>query len=325
MNRARTKLRKRTAQLTGRLGRGSRLVGVAKQVEHRGIITTYKAYDRALGNRRGRKLFDHHPPALDELQQKVLGELERQDYAVLPFADLVTDAALRERIYAEGNAFVAATVESLKADDATARDAYKDFLVRRDGWRFTNTPLYSPWFSCCISGRLLDLANAYLRMWSKLQYSDFWYSIPVPQDSARVHSQRWHRDYDDRYLLKAFLYLVDVDAETGPFEFVSGSARGELADFYPWYPLSPAFPKEGEFERTVPESSVRTFTAPAGTLVLGNTSGFHRGGFATAKPRVLAAATYCSPASLAALTEKNYRVPRSFSRQLPGAQRFAVT
>ena len=69
---------------------------------------------------------------------------------------------------------------------------------------------------------------------------------------------------------------------------------------------------------------MKTFTAPAGTLVLCNTSGFHRGGFATAKPRVLATATYCSPASLKSLTERNYRLPASYVSRLGAPQRYAV-
>ncbi|HSI98275.1 MAG TPA: hypothetical protein VK926_07925, partial [Gaiellaceae bacterium] len=49
------------------------------------------------------------------------------------------------------------------------------------------------------------------------------------------------------------------------------------------------------------------FTGQKGTLLFCNTAGFHRGGFATARPRVLATATYSSPASLASLTERSYR------------------
>ena len=42
-------------------------------------------------------------------------------------------------------------------------------------------------------------------------------------------------------------------------------------------------------------------------MVFCNTSGFHRGGFATERPRVLATVTYSSPASLKSLTERSYR------------------
>jgi hypothetical protein len=173
---------------------------------------------------------------------------------------------------------------------------------------------------------MLGLANAYLQMWSKLEYVDFWYSVPVGTDSGRILSQRWHRDFDDRHLLKAFVYLVDVDEQAGPFEFVAGSARGRTAaGFYPWYPGSPAYPPDREFDAAVDSADIRTFTAPAGTLILCNTSGFHRGGFATARPRVLATATYCSPASLASLTERNYRLAPDAKRSLSAPQRYAVS
>ena len=51
---------------------------------------------------------------------------------------------------------------------------------------------------------------------------------------------------------------------------------------------------------------MQTFTGPAGSLLFCNTAGFHRGGFSTTAPRVLATATYSSPASLAALTVRSY-------------------
>jgi hypothetical protein len=61
-----------------------------------------------------------------------------------------------------------------------------------------------------------------------------------------------------------------------------------------------------EVMRSVPREDITTFTAPRGTLIFCNTSGLHRGGFATARPRVLATATYCSPASLRSLSKRNY-------------------
>ena len=82
--------------------------------------------------------------------------------------------------------------------------------------------LDDPWFRAVASHRLLDLANAYLEMWSKLEYVDVWYSVPQPAAAERISSQRWHRDYDDKHLLKVFLYLVDVDEHMGPFQYVAG-------------------------------------------------------------------------------------------------------
>jgi hypothetical protein len=303
--------------VTARVGHGSGLVRRAKNAEYRGVITTYKLHDRVLANRSARRRFDRARPALGDTQERVLADLNERDYAVLPLEDLLPGAL--EAITVEGAAFIAT------AETAESRDAAKDYLVRRYE-RGTEIGLDSPWLAACLSDTLVGLANAYLGMWSKLEYVDFWYSVPVPADSDRIMSQRWHRDFDDRHLLKAFLYLVDVNADTGPFEFVSGSARGgKLADFWPWHPLSKTYPSQEEFDQTVPAEDIKTFTASSGTLVLCNTSGFHRGGFATGKPRVLATATYCSPASLKSLTERNYRLAADAARTLSGPQRYAVS
>ena len=144
-------------------------------------------------------------------------------------------------------------------------------------------------------------------MWSKLEYVDVWYSVPQPEAAERISSQRWHRDYNDKHLLKVFLYLVDVDESMGPFQFVAGSQPGgPYEDAWGWQPLGQNYPTEQELESRIPASAVQTFTGPAGTLLFCNTAGFHRGGFSTTKPRVLATATYSSPASLAALTVRSY-------------------
>jgi len=200
----------------------------------------------------------------------------------------------------------------------------KEFVVRLHSYGVT-IGLDDPWFATCASRRMLDVANAYLRMWSKLEYVDVWYSVPQAADAARVSSQLWHRDYNDKHLLKAFLYLVDVDEEMGPFQYVSGSQPGgPYADAWPRKPLGQNYPSEGELERRVPESAVKTFVGGKATLVFCNTSGFHRGGFSTTSPRVLATATYTSPASLASLTERSYAYAGSLD-ELDSVTRFALS
>ena len=182
-----------------------------------------------------------------------------------------------------------------------------------------------PWFRAVSSQRLLDVANAYLEMWSKLEYVDVWYSVPQPAAAERISSQRWHRDYNDKHLLKVFLYLVDVDESMGPFQYVAGShPGGPYADAWGWEPLGQHYPTEEELESRIPPSAVQTFTGPAGTLLFCNTAGFHRGGFSTTKPRVLATATYSSPASLASLTVRSYEYTGSLD-ELDAPTRFALS
>jgi hypothetical protein len=202
--------------------------------------------------------------------------------------------------------------------------AGKEFVVRLHSYD-VELGLDDPWFRACASRRMLDVANAYLRMWSELEYVDVWYSVPQSKEAARISSQLWHRDYNDKHLLKAFLHLVDVEEDMGPFQYVPGSQPGgRYADAWPWSPLGQNYPSEEELEQRIPASDVRTFTGPQGSLLFCNTAGFHRGGFSTSAPRVLATATYSSPASLASLTERSYRFTGS-PDDLDAPTRFALT
>ena len=272
-------------------------------------MATYELHDRLLANRASRRRYANDEPALDETQQRTLDRLREEGYATVPFSDLVPDPAVWRELEADAARFVDETEAGLASEQqggesALRRRAGKEFLVRKYSWG-VELGLDDPWLRLGTNPRLLDIANAYLEMWSKLEYADVWYTAPIGGDERRA-SQSWHRDFNDRHLLKAFLYLVDVDEETGPFEYVPRSAPGgELDRLWPWRPLGENYPPEDEFAERIDGRSV-TFTAPKGTIIFCNTSGFHRGGFATGKPRVLATLTWDSPASLKALSERNY-------------------
>jgi hypothetical protein len=299
---------------------------LATALERRGVAATYELHDHVLSNRVARRKLARRPPELDDLQRSIVADLEREGYATVPFGELATDAAVRAEIEEQGRRFAADTEQALASDgEGLRRRAGKEFVVRLHSYD-GDVGLEDPWFRFCASRRMLDLANAYLGLWSKLEYVDVWYSIPQEVSSERKASQRWHRDFNDRHLLKAFLYLVDVDEETGPFEYVAGSARGgPYASDWAWRPLSESYPPQAELAERIPPESIKTFTAPKGTIIFCNTSGFHRGGFATAKPRVLATVTYSSPASLASLTERNYSTPAESANGLDPMQRHALS
>jgi len=303
----------------------ARINHVASALEKRGVRATYTLHDRVLANRSSRRHFAGSAPELDDVQQRIVDELVTDGYCVLPFSELIPEPETWQAIEGQADAFVADTEAALAGDREALRvRAGKEFVVRLQSYG-VDLDLDDPWFATCASHRLLDVANTYLGLWSKLEYVDLWYSVPQPADADRKSSQRWHRDFNDKHLLKAFLYLVDVDDGTGPFEYVPGSAPGgRYADAWPWRPLGENYPPDGELEKRIPEDGIRTFTAPKGTMVFCNTSGFHRGGFATERPRVLATVTYSSPASLKSLTERSYRYTGSVD-DLDAETQFALS
>jgi hypothetical protein len=298
---------------------------VSKAVERRGIRATYRLHDHLLSNRKSRALFDAQRPTLDEVQRRILGEVQANGFSVASFDEVFGDAAHWAELEAMRDRFVAETEEDLaKGGEHVRVRAGKEFVVRLHSYGVP-LGLDDPWFRAAASHRLLDLANTYLEMWSKLEYVDVWYSVPQPADAQRISSQRWHRDYNDQHLLKVFLYLVDVDADMGPFQYVPGShPGGPYASAWPWEPLGQNYPTEEELETLIPSSAIKAFTAPKGTLIFCNTAGFHRGGFSVSDPRVLATATYSSPASLASLTVRSYTYSGSLD-ELDAATRFALS
>jgi hypothetical protein len=303
----------------------ARINHVATALERRGVRATYSLHDRVLSNRRSRRRFTGARPELDAVQQRIVSELEADGYSLLTFEELFPESDAWHELEAQSDQFVADTEAALAGDREGLRvRAGKEFVVRLHSYG-VELGLDDPWFRACASRRMLDLANTYLELWSKLEYVDMWYSVPQPEEAARIASQRWHRDFNDKHLLKAFLYLVDVDEGTGPFQYVPGSAPGgRYGDAWPWRPLGENYPPENELESRISGDAVKVFTGRKGTLLFCNTAGFHRGGFATTAPRVLATATFSSPASLAALSERSYSFTGSLE-ELDAPTRFALT
>ena len=293
MHRQRTKLSKRVNR-------------VASSVERRGIVATYEIQDRLLGNRSSRRRFASHVPELDDTQRRIVDSLDREGYVSLPFTDLVTEEQW-QAIDGQGAAFIAETERALAEGGRGKVRPGKEFVARAYSFEGVTLGPDDPWFSFAASRRMLDVANAYLRLESKLSYVDLWYTAQQPATEERVASQNWHVDFDDKHLLKAFVYLSDVGPDHGPFEYVPGSQPGgRHHSVRPWAPMGYGRVPDEDVARSIPSDEIATFTGSKGTLILCNTSGLHRGGFATAGPRVLATATYCSPASLKALSNRNY-------------------
>ena len=93
----------------------------------------------------------------------------------------------------------------------------------------------------------------------------------------------WHRDSPFSQQFKFIIYLNDVSEENGPFQYVPGShRRGAIADYSRHLdcPLSQyRFADEdiSKLERAGILRQHLTLTGPAGTLLVANVKGLHRG------------------------------------------------
>jgi hypothetical protein len=162
------------------------------------------------------------------------------------------------------------------------------------------------------------LAARYMGMIPRFIGNSFWHTYPGPTEE-RIHSQLWHRDYNDRRLVKVFLYLNDVGELNGPFEYLSGShGQGPLGRMFnrtgpDGMRLYPDGKEIEEFLKPVPliklnevpeqdrhgsrapwagKPSRVLCTGPAGSLIFADTFGLHRGGYVQEGHRNLIMTTF---------------------------------
>ncbi len=272
-------------------------------------------------NRKCRVAFGRHPAALDGVQQCVADELGTRGIAITHLDEIVGTEAL-PRLQAEARGLLSRPAMSSQIRERRSQFGGKDYVIRAfgDGCTVdTNNALVA----FALNERVLEVVSAYLGMCPRLKYMDLWYNLPVDPSAPEISSQRWHRDYDDYRMVKLFLYLEDVDAQTGPFMYIPETQAGaRYGHVYPSKPPSGSYPPGGAIERVLGASRAVVCTGRAGTLVLADTAGFHKGGRAIAGARLLFTATYASDASV---EQDRYRLsPRSDYSTLGPLARFAL-
>ena len=283
---------------------------VAKAIERQGIRATYELHDRLLSNRTSREHFGEAPSAARRRSSRASSPTSASTaLASGSFADLFPDGGRGSALEEQRDRFVAVDrgrprrgrrARAGPAGQGVRRAAPE--LRRRARPRRSVVPGRRRRTACSTSrtrtsrcGRSSSTSTSGTR-------------CPQPAAAERISSQRWHRDYNDKHLLKVFLYLVDVDEEHGPVpvrrrEPARRPVRGRVG----LAAARPELPDRGGARGAHPRRRrCRRSPGPAGTLLFCNTAGFHRGGFSTTEPRVLATATYSSPASLASLTVRSY-------------------
>jgi len=134
-------------------------------------------------------------------------------------------------------------------------------------------------------------------MFTRLRYYNIWHTLAT--SGAPRESQLWHRDREDFLIMKVFIYLVDVGDEAGPFTYALGThPKGALR-------REPEFGLEGHVRRStddqmaavVPASRWLTARGSRGTVVFADTRGYHKGGLARGRDRVMYTCMFTSRVS----------------------------
>ena len=238
-------------------------------------------------------------PPTNEILAGLVDSLREDGIAAVDIRELVGPALWADAL-ADVEPFVAE--QSARLETLRGKPEHKDeVIVRRFEQRGDRQPRFaldSPWLRIGLSDAVLAAVNTYRGLETKLYYVDNWFTPPFAGADQRIASQRWHRDPEEEHVVKTFLYLADVDEDGGPFEYVKGSAPGNRYGHV--FPSGGKLknPSDEDLAAEVPDDERVTMTGPAATMIFCDTSGFHRGGFARARPRVMALWSYVSPAGL---------------------------
>jgi len=124
-----------------------------------------------------------------------------------------------------------------------------------------------------------------------------WYS---PNDSFHGSSQFFHLDAEDARQIKCFLFLDDVDAQSGPFTLIPASHSREAIDRIPMLRKGGHNKKveDRDIFSSVSQKETKALTGPKGTIALVDTTNcLHFGSRPGERPRALLMIHYYSGVS----------------------------
>ena len=234
-----------------------------------------------------------HAMPLTAVQQRAVEDLQRDGIAVLDCAELFSAGAAAEYC-AEAERVLAQPQHSRKVAlhaTRTPQDGLKYYQVSL--WDEGTLDIGNAFVRFALSDQILGVVNGYMEMSARLITVDLLYTFPMA--GPLIASQNWHRDPTDRKVVKVFLYLRDVHKSSGPFEFVPGShGDGPHARVFPRKLPQGIYPRPDAVDRRFSPGQQKTYPGKAGTIVIVDTAGLHRGAHAVDHERYVYVAHFLS-------------------------------
>ena len=261
-------------------------------------------------NRKSRKLYNSAHSEFSPKEQKIISAVEHDGIAFAHISDFFEkevyesllqfvkkrwqDSDVQEQFRNRG-------VHLKKSTEGQAMIDGKNYFLM-DLWNgpYVLDPRHV-FIQFSLSKPILRIVSGYLKLFPKFRYWSLQATVPnIEGDEGNARaSQRWHRDPDDKKMLKVFLYLNDVDREAGPFMYVKGThSIGRHRRLFPGKPPqgTPKLPKIED--SMLPEQDIVIALGKEGTLIFADTSGLHKGGLAESKNRFMYTSAYMSEASV---------------------------
>lgn len=201
-------------------------------------------------------------------------EIERRGWYILPWRLSENDLAEIRRFAFSTDACANDVTQRVTIDETNPPSA-----LGRYEWRVCDLVRVPAVQTLLKDSALYRIAQDYIGCRPVLTHLSLW--IDVVHDNP-FDAHIYHRDNDGPAFLKYFIYISDVDEMSGAHTFIEGSHRRRPSGFR----SSHRHDRDTLLAEFGAEQEI-VFTAPAGTILAEDTSGFHRGMDPKTRPRLL--------------------------------------
>lgn len=247
-------------------------------------VIKFNGFFWRLLNKKAITAFNSNKPKLNQLQENIVKKLDKDGIAVTHLNELFP----REDILSELHEYLK------KREHRVYQNTKKPFLEDLIA-EIPELGLEVPFFNLATNDTVLDIVNSYLGMHGRLNHFNVRRTI-VAKNQLPYHSQNWHRAPQEQKNCRVYIYLNDVDEDSGPFMYIPQSVTGKkYADVAPLTPFMTGYVSAEAVELKVPENERMTVTGKAGTVIFCDSTGLHRGGLSTERPRIMSTFGYGAP------------------------------
>ncbi|MBU6149256.1 MAG: hypothetical protein KGQ54_03585, partial [Verrucomicrobia bacterium] len=143
--------------------------------------------------------------------------------------------------------------------------------------------------------KIIKIVEAYLGAPPIISAVQAWWSTSnkISSEAASENAQMFHFDMERIKWLKFFVYINDVETENGPHSFVLGT---HLSGSMPKILRKKGYARisDSEMGALFPPNRIKSFIGKAGTAILEDTRGYHKGTPPEKGTRLILQIEYCA-------------------------------
>jgi hypothetical protein len=213
-----------------------------------------------------KEVYKSRLPELSPVESRIVYELKQEGVSMTSLAELAMEGTT-EMIAAGTGISVALAAAAKRPYHFSGRKAVSAEIASTENYRSI--------FKWGLNLSLLRIAERYLDLPAAYDGPKVAYT---PADGRQAGTRLWHRDREDRRMLKAAIYLTDVPESGGPLQCVKSQVFDGPIDRNFSYPVLSHEELEHKLGRKIMEEDITSCAGAAGTVVFMDTARlFHRG------------------------------------------------